>query len=450
MGVTAYPWTPEFQWHVASLAGGHRKFYDRLGVYLDPERISEAGPRAVIESVKTISPGAMSGPGDLIVVTQHLYTRAVGKTLSYDLLEVIKSKLVDPATLDWERVLDVAALVVKYFERDKAANDLITAFTSGEEDLARHATAVETIAAIGKESVTLGEPMDGNEFLTEKAFYTKRRPLGIRGLDDAFGGGVIDPGFITWGARDKGGKSMALTSHAARDFETGYVVAFATMELAPKIQRMRIGAALAKVAIESIRVGDLNANRQVAEAIEVAQRKGGVLLIQEFKGAGTTMQNIVRWVDTVEQELGRKIDTLITDYAGKIQDMSVKGTYHEKMNVWQAHYDLAHEGNRLVVTAAQGVRSMSKVTEKGVAPLMTAADFADSQHIVRIVDHAITISQRADKQATMFICCDRHFGAGGTAVGPFPTAFDIGHVFDPRLQEPFDDFDLDMFPAGVH
>lgn len=133
-------------------------------------------------------------------------------------------------------------------------------------------------------------------------------------LDRAMGGGVGAGELAIILAGTKVGKSTLLARNAAGALWLGKNAAIATGELSKEKYRKRIDSMITGIA-----ANDLLRSRSMRKSAKRRLKRAhwqmkGNLHIQQWPSGAATTEDISRWLDSVEEEQGYKIDVLFVDY----------------------------------------------------------------------------------------------------------------------------------------
>jgi replicative DNA helicase len=215
---------------------------------------------------------------------------------------------------------------------------------------------------------------------------------------------------------------MALSQMAAVGLEEGLTTAVATLEVSEAIWMARAMAAITRVPTTDILTKQ---HRDVLiSRLEDKHPILGDLSIKYFQAKMATAIDIERWVDSIEQKKGKKVELLVVDYVDKLashnkQDQgeyASQGTAAERLRVF------AEARSMWSYTASQAIRRAGGDRKRK----LDMNDGADSQHKVRIADMVITLNP-ADEDLIYRVVKWR-LGKGNFESSPIPTAFYCGRL----------------------
>lgn len=251
----------------------------------------------------------------------------------------------------------------------------------------------------------------------------KRLPLGIDALDEGLLGGVPNGTLTCFMAGPGGGKSMAMSHCTAAQSMLGRFTAYATLEVPTPYVISRVLACQSGVAINDI----LASEAALIDALAALHGQSYVApAIQDFAPHVTTVETLQEWVKELEDKEGRKLDTLVVDYADKLTasgKVDEKGMYQEMRVVFEKLRVWMDSAKILGITASQ-----SKARDEKKAKRVDLEHVADSMHKARIVDQFITLNFDDDTQEMTYFIAKNRYGEGRKSVGPLPVNYAIGQA----------------------
>ena len=278
----------------------------------------------------------------------------------------------------------------------------------------------------------------------------KRVALGIDALDEGLLGGVPNGTLTCFMAGPGGGKSMAMSHCAATQSMGGRFVAYATLEVPTPYVIARILACQSGVAINDIlaaEAAEVDALKAITHSLYRAPA------VRDFAPHVTTVESLQEWVKEIEDKEGRKLDSLVVDYADKLTasgKVDEKGMYqemrvvYEKLRVWMDSEKI------LGLTASQSKARDEKGKNKGKS--IDMEHVADSMHKARIVDQFITLNFDDDTQEMTFFIAKSRYSEGRKSIGPLPTNYSVGQVAPiariPRVALPVQEASMGAFNAA--
>lgn len=386
-----YGFAKSFERVVATMLVRSREFYARMGGEVDANAIVDKNAAWVIRAAQAIAEETSQGPGNMIIVAQRLRRWCdEGKitiAMSAECVDMMFDAI-DEGMPELESVVNELAPIVRRRVEKSIIEDGIRLF-SAREDLSEIAVKIQAASRIGLAETVLGEKFGvGVAEGIAKLRMIKKMPTGIIELDQLTGGGLPIGQVQSLLAVTGAGKSQQLNSQTAYGILKGAAVAFASLELPKEMQQARLWAALTNVPVDDILsgVGDKLARERLA-AIET----NGCCYHADFE-PGASLEDILQWVDSMEQSSGRKIDMLVLDYADKLhggmenQYVQMRKVYDDMLKYAQGKLAIAHGLLRWIFTATQANRK-----KQGIAILGTE-HAADSNHKGNSVDQMISIN----------------------------------------------------------
>jgi len=421
--VDPYPFTPEYERQVVTLACSSRDFYSRIGAHLDPKALKAPEAVNLIKAAKAIAEDTGEGPSTPLSAIQRLRSwREEGK-LTYEQV-LAASEFLDAAEDAGlpdveETIAEVAKLLKKRAKKELARKTLEV--TQKDGDFSKIADEARAVERLGQSRMTMGEGFhDGiiDAILADNA--ATRFPTGCLELDSIIGGG-LPIGYTLFLGREKSGKSMVLSSIAADALLRKKNVAIATLELEPRKQIERMMANMCNLPLLTIQTeGELTKRRY-----EQIKPHLGDCRVARF-GPDTPVAEITRWVEQLKEQWG-KLDLLVIDYAdlvgaGKVGKDS--SDYRDAKVVGNAFRDHALRHGYVAISATQGRRS------SGTSKPLDIDDVADSQHKVRIADLVVAMRMDVEDKTMVdwYIILNRD-GTDRVGTGPLPTNRETGRMF---------------------
>ena len=243
-------------------------------------------------------------------------------------------------------------------------------------------------------------------------------------LDLALRGGPVR-GQLSVVLGDSGaGKSQFLSSVAAEGLRNRMDGLYATLELPKEYIFARIAANLTGVPTTLI-TESAKEREEAKRRLAIMTPNIGALRIGEFSPHTTTVRQVLEWVDSCQQQAGRKFDFVCIDYGDKLAPPPIakldSNDYLAMRYVFEGmRRDGAVELDQWWWTASQASRV------KDPKKLLDLRNTADSMHKVRVADLVITLNPR-EEQILYFVAKFRT-GAGKMQVGPIPHDWDRGRM----------------------
>lgn len=421
-------WLDEgFERGVITLACSHRRFFGRLAHALDPDCLASESAKLALRAAKAIGKEMGQGPESTMVVLQRL------------------RRWMDEGKVALEKIRAVAEMFEKAFEvglpsEDAAVNELRPILAKrikseavraalddyGKDgDFARATTLIDKANHLGDTNTSVGVVLGAGSYEEiDKLKHLERLSTGVLELDTALQGGLRrgSLGLLLGGSND--GKSMGLSHIGAWALRWGLFVVYATLELPPSDVLARIKANITGIPINAI-LEDPERARPIMNATAL-----GPCIVQEFTPQATTMEDIEAWVEACEEQVGRPVDVLVTDYGDKLAAPKSAGregehgysagrVVFERMRIYANE---GHKGGKIWHwSAAQATRQKDKRKK------LDLNDVADSMHKVRVADLVVTLNLDEEGQMTFMVAKNR-FGPARVKIGPLPPDFEIGRI----------------------
>lgn len=228
--------------------------------------------------------------------------------------------------------------------------------------------------------------------------------------------------------------SMSLNQIGATSLVDGHTTVYASLELEKSLIFARFQACLTGVPIDDI-LETPQGEALAKSRLEKLWPRLGTLVVEKFPRRGATATDVTRWVERVQQQLGRKVDVFLLDYLDELvtensrengSEYAARGAVLAKLSEWNIDNDV------WFWTATQTKRGSGKDPNRRTS----GDDVADSIKTMRIVDKAITITNKGDDMLEWFIAANRT-GVGNKAVGPFPADFACARVAPVTFDQPW-------------
>jgi len=324
----------------------------------------------------------------------------------YDYVSALFDKSIDPANIDFyiQRVLD-ASVKIKVIEAVQDIGELteqnrtLTGETLTAGTIVEHAQykflQISVESEKGVEAVNIAEGIP--ELLEE----VTSRPTGVRGLatgfrllDDAING--LEPGTLTvLGARPKVGKSTILLNWAMHiAYTVKMPVLILDTEMSTREQQFRILASLSGITERDIKNGTYVEDPLKVEAVNGAVKilESGLILHKYYPDF--TPEGVASLTRKYHHQFG--VGCLIFDYI-KLPDADLQmiGNVKEHQALGYLCVALKNLAGQLqipVITAAQIGRMGANKSH------VTAADFADSDRILRYANTLLGLAAKTKKE----------------------------------------------------
>jgi len=278
-----------------------------------------------------------------------------------------------------------------------------------------------------------------NDILESKSLV-ERFPIGVYELDEKLIGGLGRGELGVVVAGRKGGKSILLCHIAQTAILLGKNVLYFTFELMKDVVRHRITSGLIDILINDILWGGKNASRLVKDKLyKLLKQTGGDFTVKFAPGKSMTIEDIGVYIANHEQITKRKVDVIIIDYADLIRPTEKLSDYDALDAIYlgirnlgsPTKYPNVPSGfNAAVWTGSQLTRdSMNNliIKESDIARCIGKTD-----HLDLLIAICRTEQEQMDRVARLYvpICRVVEGGENIGEIGPYPTDFEHGRIFD--------------------
>lgn len=413
------------------------RFWARVGEAVEPDAFSTEERRLVALAASAIGRETGKGAGSGTLVVQRVQRwRHEGRVTHESVLAVddLVGELEDLEDVpDADAVVDELLPVIRE-RRNREAVRLAMKKVATRDDLTEVIAHLQATARLGATQVVAGTKF-GPEALAaiRRLRKTEKLSTGIVELDTELAGGppLGTLSVVMGGAGD--GKSMFLCHVSASALLGSRNVAVATLELNEEQWLSRLTANVTGIPIDGIADGTMDR--------EVEHRLGdlpplGNCVVGQFAPEATTVEELVTWVDALEQREGWGVDVLVVDYADLLGHSKARD-YEGMREVYSGlREEFAVKRSGWVWTASQS-RRKSKPKEK-----QGADDAADSQHKIRVSDLWIVLSMAEDGSEIEYRVAKNRGGKRGGLV-TLPTELECARIA-PLAEAPADG-SLDLF-----
>lgn len=420
--MTPYTFAADFERAVAALLCTSTRFFALVGPHLDPTRLANPHARLLATHARLVYDESGKGPGSAALAVQRLRrTHEQGK-ITLDAMIAATEYLCDAQDAGVPDVDLAVAEVRDVLQREAHRKAITTAAETfaNRGSMLDVAKEIERAESIGREDATTGIELDDLQQALIDGGTIERFPTGILELDAATGGGLARGEFAFWLAAAKAGKSHALVQNAVIGVRNRLNVAAVTLELAPEKWMARAIAGITGTPVNDIIADPANsvAFKRYAELRQDGEI--GRLAIQKFGGHQTQLNDVIAWIERVEDKWNDSIDVLVIDYADKLAGNPSIGMYEQMREVYEGIRLFCVERHIWGWTASQ-----TKRVADGVVPSMN--DGADSQHKIRVTDMAIGMARDPSdgNKISVKIVANRN-GDEGAEVGPLANGFAYG------------------------
>jgi len=424
--------------------------WQAIGRWLDPEHMHGSAGQLLVKGAQAVARETGAPPeGDLQVLQRVARWYSEGKIAEDVWIEVnvyltgaqqIAAPYTDRAiTLEAVPPLRRTANILLM----KAHVDAVTTGQSGFTTQLQERIA--ELDKIGVSTVSTGIGVDTDIDSLWGLLDMPRYSTGSSLLDTVMGGGLVNPGMTVFVANAGAGKSRQLTQTIVANLLLGHDCVVATLELPEAVVMANIIGCLTNVITKPLVEKDQPSRdacrRMATDRLKrlMATGKLGRWWVQ-YHPSSTSYATLIAWKDRIVREKGFNLKLFVTDYADKVGAGTTSDRGYEGARIiYDGFRDDALVNKYLHVTASQPKR-----TDKP-RPLIDEDDLSDSQHKIRIVEHAISLNPELaldgappSNYAKYFVIKDR-YGVSKVGTPKFLMHRDFGGFseFD-AVARPFD------------
>lgn len=409
------------------------RFMAKVGSSVDADLLAEEPARQAMHAAQLIWKETGRGPSAMSVVLQRLQRQSdEGKITSAQIravLDLFDSALMDGLPTEG----DVEGQLVPVLQgriAHEVAKAGLDAYGKGN-GFKEVETLISKAKALGVNDQGTGTTLRGAaaEIATLKGM--ERLPTGIGEVDTSLDGGlpIGTVGLIIAGPG--GAKSMGLTHFSGNALLLGQNVAYATLELSRAEVLSRVGAFLTGIPTKQIRSGGMD-----RAAYIMGEMPLGNFHVMDFTAKGTTVGDLVAWVERCEEEDGRPIDFVALDYIDlctKSKDSKGSSYTEQGDSMWEFHTFIKERKKR------GWTGSQSKGREERKGKKVDMEHTADSMHKPRVADVVLTFNYNDETNEMGIFNAKHRFGDSRKMIGPLPAYFATGQIApierDPRHAE---------------
>ena len=431
----------DFERISAALSAADNKFYSRIGRYVDPSMIDDAGAQAVYKLCKDIA-NDHGAPSLEVVKQRAAYLMDDGK-LDNDTLQDVHSVLeLSKDSWDSEAILGELVGPVRQAIFRSICKRVTTAGVSNREP--KFDGFIDDMLTCDKLGVSVADQdvpasefgLDSDHLIDDAPLYVQM-PTGISELDLLLRGGPCLGSLVTMLGDSKAGKSFWLNHVAAVAALHGDNVGYLSLELLESDVHRRLMAAISGVAIHDL--ADVETRKSASQIIKKLYKQNalGKIFVGAFQPKTVNEREVCAWFDKQEKEKGVRIRTRIVDYGDLIVSSKREdreSEYKTGFTVWAALKAMANgDGNpNWVHTASQAKRPEWKPGQP--IPVLGRGSTGDSRHKYQLSDLFLTMTPQPDISARngyiWMVDADRHFGATGQATDVVPHMRHMGRMAD--------------------
>lgn len=414
-----------------------QRFWGRVGDAVEPEGFSGESAKLVALAATAIGreTGKAPGSGSLIVQRVQRWQHE-GRLTHETVLDVddLVGELEDlEGVADVDAVVDELVPVLKE-RRNREAVRLAMKRVGAREDLEDVIEHLQKTTRLGVGQTVAGVKLGvGALDIVRKGRRTDRLSTGIGELDAEIGGGppVGTLSVCMGGAGD--GKSMFLCHVSGSAVLAGRNVLVATLELNEEQWITRLMANLTGIPIDGIADGTMDAEVELRLS-ELPPM--GACYVGQFAPEATTVDDLMTWVEAMEQREGVRFSVLVVDYADLMGHHKARD-YEGMREVYSGlREEFAVKREGWVWTASQSRRKQKPKEKQG------ADDAADSQHKIRVADLWIALGASEDGGEIEYRVSKNRGGKRGGLV-TLPTELECARIA-PMVEDP-DDGTMDLF-----
>ncbi len=432
-GKDPYNFGQGFERRVVELLCKSPKFFGRVGQWLKPDNLSTEAAKLAVQAAQAIAAEVGHGPDDSSLVVQRLSRWVIDGKVTYEQL-ITGVDLLDAADVEGaseESVIVELAPILKRREEADAVRQAMSDY-GAKRDLDAVITKLERARRIGVEDNSAGVFLGPESFEDIRQLrLSDRMGFGCGELDIATDQGLWFGGFGMFMADTGGGKSMALTQMTAHAWLSGHFVGFITLELPIGMQLARLKANLTGVPTKEIVSGRMEsiALDRLEELMARNELQGeagnplGLVVLKAFDKGTTTVKDIEQWVKDREQERGRKMNTLVIDYADELgspkqepEHLAIRRTFRDLSNLSMSRKLCLWSGTQ----TNRGERKRTRLTSR---------DASDGMAKMRIPDLSIGIRLSDDHSQCSYDLIKHRMSEAGMEIGPLPTDLTVARLF---------------------
>lgn len=449
-----YPLTPAFLAATVIYLCRSRGFYARVGAWVDPGAIPNAGARLLVLAARAIADETGHGPEGTVHVVQRLRGWVDAGTHTREDFAAAAAALeaIDDAADRGELPSEEAVLqelvpeLKRRASRDVLVEANLLAASGRTEELATVGARLDASAGIGVAVDDLGDGLDDAEAALASVRGRPHCPVGVDEVDALLNGGPHLGSFSLWGAGTGGSKSTSMVHGACTAALNGEnAIIFATEMETPEYWA-RILANLSGIPVNAVRANDAPARAIVARMrpmmgdIRVVRVPDGETTVADVHGILTRTEhrfgkryNYVaidafdgltsrRWkpaegTNRLGQIIGIELDALCTGNFGR-------GGHPLYLHVTSQ----LQRGKKWTVAAADGT------------PVPGKDDFADSQWRARKAHYVFTNTATRDAdtgEERMYVhLAKSRFSASAIVFGPLLSDLGTGRLVMPTAPAP--------------
>ncbi len=437
----SYGMDRDFERITSALSATDNKFWNRIGKYVDPSMIEDAGAQTVYKLCRDLS-NEHGAPSLEVVKQRAAFLMDDGKLDQATLQDVHAVLDLSRDSWDSEAILGELIGPVRQAIFRSIAKRVTTAGVSNREP--KFDGFIDDMLVCDKLGMSAADQdvpasefgLDSDHLIDDAPLYVQM-PTGINELDLLLRGGPCLGSLVTMLGDSKAGKSFWLNHIAAVAALNGDNVGYLSLELLESDVHRRLMAAISGVAIHDL--ADVETRKNASQIIKTMYKKNalGKIFIGAFPPKTINEREVCAWFDKQEKDKGVRIRTRIVDYGDLIVSSKREdreSEYKTGFTVWAALKSMANgDGNpNWVHTASQAKRPEWKPGQP--IPVLGRGSTGDSRHKYQLSDLFLTMTPQPDISARngyiWMVDADRHFGATGQATDVVPHMRDMGRMAD--------------------
>jgi KaiC/GvpD/RAD55 family RecA-like ATPase len=417
--VEPYPFTTDFERVLALYIATKPPVFGALGEALDSKMLTAPEAQHVVDAAKAIALDVGRGPDASVLVVQRLRRwQDEGRVTAAQIVAVgdYLDAALDGPQFSEEACIEEVAAVLRHRMRGEAVMAAIDGHGK-RGDLEKAAELIGKANRVGRVDVSPGLLVGGGAALDiERLRTVSRLKSGQRDYD--FHGANVARGELGVAiAESGGGKSMWLNQVYCHGLRQQLFCGYVTLELPEPLVMARVLADLCDVPIDTITESAAWENEERAAALPGIGRG----YVRYFPGHGTTVEDIIAWVEQTEATAGQQMDLLVIDYADKLTVKGSDSEYTGQRSVYEHLRTWLVRTQKFCWTASQATRAKQK--------RLDMEHVADSMHKVRIADLIATLNvtehENGDREGFIFVAKFRT-GKSRFTVGPLAIEYSHG------------------------
>jgi replicative DNA helicase len=240
----------------------------------------------------------------------------------------------------------------------------------------------------------------------------QRIPLGIKKLDDAIGGGIVNKSLAVVAGSSGTGKTLIMGNIAANAIKAGKNVVYISFEITKEHMHQRFTATFTDHTMRNI----IDMRNEIKEKIRKAYEIGniGEFVIAEFPPSSITSLQLDNYLTNLKLKKGFEPDLIIVDYLGIMKpiDKNAQSSYERGKEVCENLRALGYKHNCPIVTGAQNNRSSIGEVDVGMESLSDSFGIGMTADLIISVTKPEALDQQSQlrfKITKSRLCKEGHF-----------------------------------------